>query len=713
MSKYKTINKQQNYNIFKIQKIDYSIQGNILFITSSENNNTFIITDNNLFYVIEKGLPKKEKKYYIPSYSKKNRKYQTEELESQIWCDIIGNHIIIKYNNNLYYYNPYLPKEKVLELNLFYNNYYLQPYAIAFNNDFYDINDTGYILFSDFNSDIYLLRIQFNDKNKLISLFFRIFTFTPIQFQIINMDDGDIEDEDYYNEDNCFNLDFFKLEKNERILDLKIIFSCENKDTYETNISHQGKNILILAITKNKIFQFYGKDSFEKVFDNYTLENGNIAKSCKLFHNTRSFNLKKSRIQLFKQYLPFCEFDTFEKPELLFSCIFQCGYCVGRINDLLNPVPIKEFIIYDYPKNKQKNSFPIMVCQSLIHIYYLYNDNLIIKNKLTNRIADILELPEPILDIYYNSVMNEIILYSSKNVYKILLDLESQYLWEYYVEVGSFKFALKTLGKGDKYMKPTLHKLYGNKLFKEKNYSDAAINFAFSDEKFEHVCLKFLSVNNYEALLKYLALTFNFKLKRNTKLNKNNSQNEEYFIEKYLINSWIFELLIIRKIEKEREEVIPFIKDYTRNPYHGKNYIDKNILYYILRWHGKFEELIEYEKINQDYEVVIFNLINIGKTMDALEYIKIFFYFEVENINIIMKNMLYKYGAVFMKKNPKETISLLENNFKIYNNPQKIVKIILSINKQKLKEEDIKDVNPYSLEKKKNRKKRKIILKKI
>jgi hypothetical protein len=223
MKKYKTNNKLQNYNIFRIQKIDYSIQGNILYITSSENNNTFIITDNNLFYAIEKGMPKKEKKYYIPSYAKKNRKYQTEELESQIWCDIIGNHIIIKYNNNLYYYNPYLPKEKILELNLFYNNYYLQPYAIAFNNDFYDINDTGYILFSDSNSDIYLLRIQFNDKNKLISLFFRIFTFTPIQFHIINMDD-DIEDEDY-DEDNSFNLDFFKLEKNERILDLKIIFS--------------------------------------------------------------------------------------------------------------------------------------------------------------------------------------------------------------------------------------------------------------------------------------------------------------------------------------------------------------------------------------------------------------------------------------------------------------------------------------------------------
>ena len=638
----------------------------------------FILTDNNLFYVIEKGIPKKTIKYIISSTCKKNRKYQTEEIESQIWCDKIGNHIIIKYKNNLYYYNPNLPKEKIQELNLYYNNYYLVPYAVAFNSDFYDTTDTGYILFSDFNSDIYLLRIQINDKNKIISLFFRIFTFTPMKFYIINELDEDEDEEDKF-----YDLDFFKLDKNEKILDIKIIFSSENKNLFETTIDNQGKNILILAITKNKIFQFQGKDSFEKVFDNYTLENGNIAKACKLFHNKKNFNLKKSRIQLFNQYLPFYKFEAFQKPELLFSCMFQCGYCVGILKDFLNPAPIKEFVIYDYPRKKQKDSLPIQVCQSMIHIYFLYNNNLVIKNKLTNRISDILQLPEPMLDIYYNLVMNEIILYSSKNVYKIILDLESKYLWEYYVEIGSFKYALKTLGKEDKYMRPILHKLYGNQLFKEKNYSDAAINYAFSDEKFEHICLKFLNVNNIDALLKYLTLIFYFKLERknNNKIKNINLLNENNFIEKYLINSWIFELLIIKKIEKERDEVIPFIRDYTRNHLHGKDYIDKNILYYILRWHGKLEELIEYAKINQDYEVVIFNLINKGNVFEALEYIKIFFYFGIENINII-KNIFHKYGAIFMKKNPKETITILENCFQINNNTQEITKIILSVNKQ-------------------------------
>ena len=107
------------------------------------------------------------------------------------------------------------------------------------------------------------------------------------------------------------------MDKNERILDIKIIFSCENKDIYEANTNNEGKKLLILAITKNKIFQFYGKDSYQKVFDNYSLESGNLIKACKLFHNKKNFNLKKSRIQLFNQYLPFYKYEKFKKTELL------------------------------------------------------------------------------------------------------------------------------------------------------------------------------------------------------------------------------------------------------------------------------------------------------------------------------------------------------------------------------------------------------------
>ena len=696
MRKYKTLNKQPDYNIFNIKKIKLSLEGNILLMTSSENNNTFIVTDSNLFYVIEKGIPKNAKKYKISlSFKKSSKKLQSEDKESQIWCDKLGNHVIIKYKNNLYYYNPHIPKDKFQEINIYYNNCYFQPYAIAFNNDYYyDTLDTGDFLCSDINSDIYKIRIQINEKNKIISFLSPIFSFNPINFHIVNADESEDEEDD---EDNFTDLNYFKLDKNEKILDMKIIFSSQNNDNDDIyDINNEKKNILILAITKNKIFQFYGKDSFEKVFQNYSIENGDILKSYKLFHNKKNFILDKSRIQLFLQYLPFYKFETFQKSELLLSCMFQCGYCLGRYEDSLNPIPTKEFIIYDYPKTETKNSFPIMVCQSLIHIFFLYDDYLIIKNKMTNRIASTIKLSEKHIDIYYHFVMNEIILYSQNNIYKIPLDMETKYIWEYYVEIGNYKLALENLTKEDKYMKPKLQKFYGNLLFEQKKYLEAAEHYAFSDENFEHICLKFLNINNIQALLKYLSLIFHFKTVKKSR-NKMNVNSKRYFIEKYLINTWIFELLVIKKEENKKNEIIPFIRDYTRNNTHGKDYIDKNILYFVFNSYGSFEELIEYAKINQDYELVIFNLINCGKAIEALEYIKIFFYFRIDNVGIIMRKIFYKFGSIFMKLIPNETINLLDDNFNLCNNEKEIIKILLSFNFNEInfKEENTKEIIKY------------------
>ena len=100
-------------------------------------------------------------------------------------------------------------------------------------------------------------------------------------------------------------------------------------------------------------------------------------------------------------------------------------------------------------------------------------------------------------------------------------------------------------------------------------------HYAASDENIEHICLKLLSINNNEYLLKYLALIFNFRLERK-KGNKikydrclRKQRTRDCFIEKYLINTWVFELLITKKEKYKKEDVIPFIKDYTRNKIHG------------------------------------------------------------------------------------------------------------------------------------------------
>ena len=115
MKEYKTLNKIPEINVYPMQKIRYQISGKILYITSCVKNITFILTDDDSFYVIDNSKEKGTTKYLLHStLEQKNRnKFQTQEIESQIWCHKLGSHAIIKYKNEIFYYNPNLLKEKI------------------------------------------------------------------------------------------------------------------------------------------------------------------------------------------------------------------------------------------------------------------------------------------------------------------------------------------------------------------------------------------------------------------------------------------------------------------------------------------------------------------------------------------------------------------------------------------------------------------------
>lgn len=96
--------------------MDLSFKGNIFYVISSESNNMFILTDEDFFYVIEKGKFNEIEYKLQSSELEKNKKKKEEEkntksksqsydLDSQIWCDKLGTHVIIKYIKTNFYYN--------------------------------------------------------------------------------------------------------------------------------------------------------------------------------------------------------------------------------------------------------------------------------------------------------------------------------------------------------------------------------------------------------------------------------------------------------------------------------------------------------------------------------------------------------------------------------------------------------------------------------
>jgi len=679
MKDYKTLNKRPEINVYPMEKIKYQISGKILYMISCVKNITFILTDESAFYVIDNFKEKSINKYILKTTKdpKNKIKYQTNEIESQIWCHKLGTHAIIKYKNDVFYYNPNLLKEKVQELNFFYEDRYLQPYAIAFDDDSFETNDTGEILFSDYNSDIYKLQITINGQN-VIRVFGRIFSFR-----------GHNKNENNKLNVNSEEMNYFIMNENDRILDIKFLYSSKYNIQSATK-GTEGKNIIIMAITNNILFQFQGKDSFDDVFSNYSIKTGDILKGYKLFLGKGKVdNFKFSTIQFINQYLITGKEDQkSETKGVLFGFMTKAGYCLGRLNNLFDYTPQTNFTIFKYvsqtPQDFEKSNKKVLpptiikVCQSINHIFFLYKERLVIVNKLTNRIILIKYLSEFFNDMYYDEILNGIFLYNGIHVYKIGLEHEFKYLYLDYIEIGKYDLALKTITNEDKYIKPKLHKLYAQYLFKEKRYMESAREYAFSDEIFEEVCLKFLKINNIKSLLRYLTLINQFGINNNNK-NNNTKIKDDKFIQKYLINTWLFELFIEKNENLEKGKLTENIKEFMRSSKNTDDFTDKVLLYLALKIYGKIEEFVEFASLKQDFKEVILTLITYKNMKDALDFIKTNILLGVENKKIILKKLFFNYSSLFIKQNPIETIELLEKYFKINNNEGEIINLLNGI----------------------------------
>ena len=704
MKDYKIINKKLDVNKFSPQKLDISISGNILYVTSIPfpNKKIFLLTDTDKFYIIENNNLSKPQVFqlksdYLNSDKLKPIKFQTDSLESQIWTDKKGNHVIIKYKRICFYYNPNL-KKKIEELNLInFGNTLIQPYAVVFNEDKCNYRDTGVFLLSDYYSSIYEVQLFLSDENEMMrSRFGEI-----LKLKIDNKKSTQPSE-------NSFNLNFFEMDKDDRIIDFKLIT--------------QDETILLLAITKNLLFQFFGKKDFRSVFNNYNVETGDISKAVKKFFPQKQ---KSNQVKIVKKLKNGEKFEinrvekekkepsAFSRIQLLkkenkneidsFGFMSDCGYIIGEINKDLKPQ--NQFNVFKYYKfekeTKEKSEIihqimPKAVCESNFNRFFLYTNYLVVQNKLTNTIKQNEHIKLDLIDIFDNE--DFIIVYSKKNIYKIPLDNENDNLYEDYIQKGDYKTAL-LLKKDDALLRPSLHKLYADNLFNNKQYLEAAIEYAFSNEIFENVCIKFLKINNTVGLIRYLILIMQFRLnhiKNEKKKDKKEEgetneetkeNNKEQFIERYLLHTWLLELLAEKLENENNDELVKEIKGITKYESVGSKYLDENLIYNILNLFNKQDELIAFAAFKKDYEIIIRSLISKKKIDLTLEQFNLSFCGDGGQLDAKLKKYFYKYGNILIKENIPKTIDSLNQYFRP-ENPEELIRLLISPNFKSITENE-------------------------
>lgn len=124
---------------------------------------------------------------------------------------------------------------------------------------------------------------------------------------------------------------------------------------------------------------------------------------------------------------------------------------------------------------------------------------MIVISKITSNIVHTEYFSDNIWGMQYNNVLNEIYLYSSKNLYKLEIKNEDRDVWKAYLEKEEFEKALEHCRKKNLPFVRKVARIYANYLF-EKGDKNAAVKFAESDENFEEVALKFLINGDYDSL---------------------------------------------------------------------------------------------------------------------------------------------------------------------------------------------------------------------
>ena len=125
---------------------------------------------------------------------------------------------------------------------------------------------------------------------------------------------------------------------------------------------------------------------------------------------------------------------------------------------------------------------------------------------------------------------------STRELYSLDWSSEKANIWSAYAKVGKLNDALKATDDSDHLA--TLHGMLGDKKFSSGQYVNAVNHYSQSSKSFEEVALKFLNIQNYTLLQRYLA-SF---LERLKKLIDREGDSQAYRTQRILLCTWIIEL---------------------------------------------------------------------------------------------------------------------------------------------------------------------------
>ena len=629
-------------------------QQNVTILSmSSSKKYIYLVTDHSELLLIESETLKPVQQAFTIEKSQNYEKFN--ENITKIWTDRAGNHSIIRHNRGIYYFNS--SGSFVKELKSLRG---IEVCAVGFDDRNIDSKSTGNFLVTDFYNKIYECNIiiksleysgdyQIEDSaEELVTLSFK---------------EADIEEDEDIND---------RKKNNDRIYGIRFFRATK------TNLSSNENACYIIIVTKNRFYQFSGPGltSFKQIFGRFARSPVLFNESCKYFPqvNRRGGFIGTDLDILFRTE----QRSTGDKKSMKIDVFNQfgwkteSGYCYGsfQYNNSIKstglPYELKHFTVYPFAKitshgEKETDQEPNHVIHTINHVFMLFKDCISVISKLTNNIVHVQYCQIEYGQMLYHEFSKDngiILLTAKKGLYQISLKDENNDIWKDYLEIGDYQKAQNFCGS-DK-LKRKINRIDAEYEFEvKKDGFNAANKFANSDEKFEVVCLKYLMRNDIDGLNIYLQLYMESNLNKEDK-NKKNKKTKEDILQLCLICTWIVEIFINQsgKNKTNMEEFRQLIREHLK-------YLDPGLIYQLLQSYGKIEEFLEFALLMNDLEKAVSYYVDQGEIDSALEKLTFNASFaedpkELEKLAKIFSEHCH----IFFKKNPKESISLIQQRLK-------------------------------------------------
>ncbi|KAL4450357.1 hypothetical protein ABPG74_009063 [Tetrahymena malaccensis] len=345
----------------------------------------------------------------------------------------------------------------------------------------------------------------------------------------------------------------------------------------------------------------------------------------------------------------------------------------------------KEIQTGDQKAELKVKEMPLGVGITLYHYIILHSDSVSVLSQITQQVVFHESLAK-LGKVYgmVNDMENKCYwIYGESKIVRLFIKNEFEQSWRIYLELKNYEKAYQLCRKTDSEFIPTISLQYGNQLFGQQKYKEAARIYLESSLGFEEVFVKFqgTDIRVQEGLAEYVQL---FLLKNERIL----QEFQTRIITNWLADFYIHKITLLNQRVYGAKNKIPapneiskdsLILDMKESYEILKRFIDKyqqylieDLIYELMSSYGQLELCLNYALQKENYQMVLGNYIHSERYSEAIQVMR-----SMPNCT----EFAYKYSDILMKKETKQFIDLIKNHIQKFE-PSRIMRSLMEIEKE-------------------------------